>query len=257
MTMRPNPTTDRVNLSRMPERELRRIELDASRIALSLRGVRRLFEGLANQVRSARASARPGTADQVELELTDLPVGNPMDVVLDQRDAMARSVELRDDPERSEAERRVWAIVVERLAVARRRAKRVLADRRRQDPSEETWMDAQFQAAVLERRAGTAAIDPRAANAAANGAASGDVATPAGRPAPWQPAHDRVGSETGPGTTPMGPAETEQLVSGPGLAGGTGGTGATNIPADTGVRPETPPLAAKDTDEPPDVADRG
>jgi hypothetical protein len=177
--------------------------------------------------------------------------GDLVDVVMDQRAAMVRAVELRDDPSLSEDERRRWATVVERLAEARHEAKRELADRRREDPTEEGWIDA-----VHDREAARAADhDPN--DLAAHGApdAPGEHSG-RGEPAPWQDASDRTAPEAGAATAGMGPRETDQLTSGPGLAGGTGGAGSQNYPADTGARRETPPLVPNEDVEPPDVAHR-
>jgi hypothetical protein len=58
------------------------------------------------------------------------------DVVIEQRDAMALAVAMRDDEERPPAQRAVWARVVEALAQARRDAKSTLGETRRGDPSQ-------------------------------------------------------------------------------------------------------------------------
>lgn len=109
-------------------------------------------------------------------------------------------------------------------------------------------MDAEFQSEVLSR-----ARDGDPGDLEAHGArpAAGDHSG-RGEPAAWQPAHDRVGPET----TPSGAETTDQLTSGPGLAGGTGGQGSQNYPADTGARPTTPSLTPDEDVEPPDIGHR-
>jgi hypothetical protein len=207
-------------------------------------------------------SAAPGVASIVEAAIRDPDaalrgdvlegVDDPMDVVMDQRAAMARAVELRDDESLSPDERATWAGVVERLANARHVAKNALAERRRENPDEDTWMDAEFQSEVLARQ-----DDDDPADLAARGApAAPGQHSGRGEPAAWQDAHDRVGPEAGVGTTPSGPRATDQLTSGTGRAGGTGGAGSQNLPAETGTEPTTPPLAPEEDVEPPDIAHR-
>lgn len=207
-------------------------------------------------------SAAPGVAPIVEAAIHTpgtAPTGtvlgqvdDPLDVVTDQRAAMARAVELRDDEHLPAEERSHWADVVERLAVARHEAKNALAERRRENLDEETWMDTGFQSQMLAREDDQ---DPEDRVARGAPSAPGEHS---GRdePAPWQDAAQRVGPETGAGTTPSSPRDTDQLTSGPGMAGGTGGAGSQNLPADTGVRPSTPPLAPDEDVEPPDIAHR-
>jgi hypothetical protein len=179
-------------------------------------------------------------------------VDDPLTVIMDQRAAMARAIELRDDESLDPTERERWAAVVARLAEARHEAKEALAERRRNDPSEDTWMDAEFQSQVLARR-----DDDDASDLEARGApqAPGDHSG-RGEPAAWQDPNVRVGPETGIGTAPSSPRQTDQLTSGPGLAGGTGGAGSQNLPADTGARPSMPPLTPDEDVEPPDVGHR-
>ena len=104
--------------------------------------------------------AAPGVAPIVESAVHDPgssanDVGgrmeDPMKVVLDQREAMARAIELRDDESLPADERARWANAVEHLALARREAKTELAERRLEDPTEETWMDAGFQSEMEAR----------------------------------------------------------------------------------------------------------
>ncbi len=206
-------------------------------------------------------SAAPGVASIVEAAVRRpdsrgpddvlMDVEDPMDVVSDQRAAMARAVELRDDEGLSPDERATWAAVVERLADARHAAKTMLAERRRENPDEDTWMDAAFQSEVLARR-----DDRDPDDLSARGAPAAPGRSGRGEPAPWQDAHDRVGPETGPGTTASGPRTTDQLTSGTGRAGGTGGAGSQNPPAETGIEPTTPPLTPDEDVEPPDVGHR-
>jgi hypothetical protein len=179
-------------------------------------------------------------------------IEDPLVVVMEQRAAMARAIELREDESLDPSERERWAAVVVRLAAARHEAKEALAERRRNDPSEETWMDAEFQAQVLSRDDDHDASDVEARGAPA---APGDHS---GRdePAAWQEPNERIGPETGLGTAPSSPRRTDQLTSGPGLAGGTGGAGSQNLPADTGARPSMPPLSPDEDVEPPDVGHR-
>jgi hypothetical protein len=212
---------------------------------------------IAERAREIEAAA-PGVATIVEAAVrgrpdrTALGSADPLEVVTDQRAAMVRAIELRDDPNVPEVERARWARVVERLAEARHEAKSMLAERRRDDPDEKTWMYAEFQSQMLAREADDDALDLTARGApSAPGEHSGR-----GEPAAWQDAHDRTGPETGPATTPSGPATTDQLTSGPGLAGGTGGAGSENYPADTGGRRTTPPLVPAEDVEPPDVGHR-
>jgi hypothetical protein len=193
--------------------------------------------------------AAPGVAPIVDAAVRD-PAGetasdvlkdvqDPLDVVMDQRAAMARAVELRDDESLSADERERWAGVVERLAEARHVAKTALAERRRDNPREGAWIDAEVGAQSLARSDDR---DPEDRQARGAPAAAGDSS---GRdePAAWQASAGRVGPETGIETTASSPRTTDQLTSGPGLAGGTGGAGSQNLPADTGGRPSTPPLA--------------
>ncbi|HEU4573006.1 MAG TPA: hypothetical protein VFR93_09990 [Candidatus Limnocylindrales bacterium] len=181
---------------------------------------------------------------------------DPIEVVTDQRAAMVRAIELRDDPSLPAEERERWAVAVERLAVARHEAKRALAERRRDDPTEASWVDAHSVAELAAQDAARADDrDPDGLDARGAPPAPGEDSG-RGEPAAGQAAADRVGPETGAGTTASDPRLTDQLTSGPGLAGGTGGAGSQNYPADTGVRPETPPLAPDEDVEPPDVAHR-
>lgn len=204
-------------------------------------------------------AAAPGVAPIVEAALGGrgdaspvATIADPMDVVADQRAAMVRALELRDDASLDGAERSRWARVVERLAEARHEAKTLLAEQRRADPSMQTWMYAEFQAQMLAREddADPADLDARGA-APAPGDHSGRR-----EPAAWQAADDRVGPETGAQTTPSNGHDTDQLTSGPGLAGGTGGAGSQNYPADTGARPTTPPLSPEEDAAPPDIGHR-
>jgi hypothetical protein len=89
--------------------------------------------------------------DAVVAEATAGPMGGPAgrpagtvvkpwtvrarDVVIEQRDAMAVAVAMRDDESRPARQRAVWARVVEALAQARRDAKASLGEARRRDPS--------------------------------------------------------------------------------------------------------------------------
>src|SRR3954470_10641235 len=178
--------------------------------------------------------AAPGVAPIVDAAVRDpageaasdvlQDVGDPLDVVMDQRAAMARAVELRDDESRSADERTRGAGVVERLAEARHVAKMALAERRRDNPKEGAWIDAEVGAQSLARRDDADPADLRARGAPA---AAGDSS---GRdePAAWQGSADRVGPETGLETTSSSPRTTDELTSGPGLAGGTGGAGSQN-----------------------------
>jgi hypothetical protein len=205
-------------------------------------------------------SAAPAVAPIVEAAVRnpdDAPrdgvlnaANDPLDVVLDQREAMARAVEMRDDPSLSEEERAGWGAAVEQLARARHEAKEALADRRRENPDEETWSEVQAES-IARARDG----DPDDRFARGAPAAPGDDS---GRdePSAWQRAHDRVGSETGAETTPSDVEVTDQLTSGPGLAGGTGGAGTENYPADTGADPSMGPLAPNEDVEPPDIGHR-
>jgi hypothetical protein len=179
-------------------------------------------------------------------------IDDPMDVVIDQREAMARAIELRDDESLPADERIRWAAAVEQLALARRQAKDALAGRRRDDPTEQSWMDAEFQAEML---AEIHDDDPEDLEARGAPEAPGEHSG-RGEPAPWQPAHDRVGPEAEPATTPSSAEKTDQLTSGTGLAGGTGGQGSENYPADTGARPTTPDLVPEGDAEPPDIGHR-
>lgn len=207
-------------------------------------------------------SVAPAVAPIVEAAVRDpgAPAGplldsvdDPLDVVIDQRAAMARAIELRDDPSIPPEERAGWTAAVERLAQVRRDAKDALAERRRDDAAEDAWIDAGFAAARDAARADDRDPDDRFARNAppAPGEDSGR-----GEPAAWQRSFDRVGPETGPRTTPSGVDTTDQLTRGPGLAGGTGGAGTENYPADTGAHPSMPPLNADEDAEPPDVASR-
>jgi hypothetical protein len=204
-------------------------------------------------------AAAPGVAPIVEAALDGRPdpstaatIDDPMDVVADQRAAMVRALELRDDPSLDAVERSRWATVVERLAEARHEAKMLLAEQRRADPRMQTWMYAEFQAQMLARDDDA---DPADLEARGAPAAPGDHSG-RGEPAAWQPAADGVGPETGAETTPSNGHLTDQLTSGPGLAGGTGGAGSENYPADTGARPTTPPLTPDGDMQPPDVGHR-
>jgi hypothetical protein len=223
-----------------------RVEATDGSLESRLDEVERAAPGVAPIVAAAVRDGAPAAEDAL------VGVDDPMDVVIDQREAMARAVELRDDESLPADERARWSAAVEQLALARRQAKDALADRRRADPSEQSWMDAAFQAEVA---AETADHDP--ANLEARGAPSAP-GQHSGReePAPWQPAHDRVGPESGPATTPSNPENTDQLTSGPGLAGGTGGQGSQNYPSDTGARTTTPDLVPDEDLEPPDIGHR-
>jgi hypothetical protein len=211
----------------------------------------------AERVREIEAAA-PGVATIVEAAVRGGGEGSivgsadPLEVVTDQRAAMIRALDLRDDPSLSTAERARWATVVERLAEARHEAKSLLAEQRRADPRMEASSSAEFQAQMLAREDDR---DPADLDARGAPPARGDHSGP-DEPAPWQDAHGRVGPETGAETTPSSPQATDQLTSGPGLAGGTGGAGSENYTADTGARATTPPLAPDGDVEPPDIAHR-
>ncbi len=199
------------------------------------------------------AEAAPGVAPIVEAAVLDTgtdPAIDPLAVVADQRAAMARAIELRDDPSLPPEERQRWADAVERLAAARHDAKDALAERRRHDPTLETWTEAEARAREQARQDDADPDDRSARDATGTGMDSGRD-----EPAAWQPPAARVGPETGLDTTPSGPRTTDQLTSGPGLAGGTGGAGTQNLPADTGADPSTPLVPRKDA-EPPDVGNR-
>ncbi len=224
------------------------------------------LRAMAEQARAA-AEAAPAlrevlepVADAAEARLEEQPVSSimlpdrleaePADVIVDQREAMARAIVLRDDASRPEPEREVWGEVVARLARARRSAKEALAERRRSDPSLQGYDDL-----IASREAAERADDDyqdleiRDDPGEAPGSDSGRL-EPAGwatePPYPGDPAQRAEPSDT---------ALTDRLVDGTGYAGGTGGQAGQNVPADTGLAPETPARPSKDLD-PPDVANR-
>jgi hypothetical protein len=273
------PDARTFDLAALSDDELRGLVRDAQAIAERADGLSELFAALATDAATERRGRASGGEPHVELDLSEKLETDPREVVLDQRDAMARAVELRDDASASEGVRDVWAVVVERLGLLRREAKAAILERRRDDETDESWRDAQIQAEVLRRQSEAELRDAAAEHGDAETGTSDRDAGPtpapaassrpdapvspreaaeraAGEPAPWQPEHARVGSESGPATTPSSTSTTEQLVRGPGMAGGTGGAGSQNAPADTGLRTGAP-LSSGDREEaPPDVGHR-
>jgi hypothetical protein len=207
--------------------------------------VSEVLEPLVDEVRQARH-----TRGSVPLELPEHLVTDPVDVVLDQREAMAQAIELREDNTLTPALREVWAVVVDRLALARREAKDAIAERRRADPAADLMVAELHAEEVARTRDG----DPddksvRGGHEDAPGAGSGRD-----EPAPWQPEQPTGPSQEGAGTTPSSARTTNQLVSGPGMAGGTGGP--INFPADTGLKSSAPPLSPERDEEPPNIGNR-
>jgi hypothetical protein len=279
-------------MAALSDDELRTIVADAQGVAGAADGLSELFASLATDAATERRGRAGGGEPHVELDLSEELETDPREVVLDQRDAMALAVQLRDDATRSEGVRGVWAVVVERLALARREAKAAILERRREDDSDESWRDARLQAEMTRRQsesemrgaalehadsesnknttfgpAGMGAPDREPAAAASPAPVASAhpdaVVSPreaaersAGEPARWQPEHDQVGPETGPATTPSSTKTTEQLVRGTGIAGGTGGAGSQNVPADTGARSGSPMWQGDEEEAPPDVAGR-
>jgi len=233
------------DLGDLSDGELDLLERQARGIARAAGGVSEVLEPLIDEVRQARHSR-----GSVPLELPVHLATDPIEVVLDQREAMVRAIELREDDELTPALREVWAVVVDRLALARREAKETIAERRRADPAEDL-MVAELRAEEIAR---TNDGDPddrlvRGGHEDAPGAGSGRD-----EPAPWQPEHPTIPSQDGVGPTPSSARTTDQLVSGPGMAGGTGDP--INFPADTRVKPSTRPLSPEGDEEPPDIAHR-
>ena len=157
-----------LGLGGLTDDELRRLARDARELSAGS-GLAELFEAIVSEAAIERRGRAAGGEPDIDVELPERLGRDPLDVVLDQRDAMARAVQLRDDPDRSDGERAVWSIVVERLAELRRSAKEELADRRRRDPSEETRTEAELQRSVLARREATAERDAAVAGTPAAG----------------------------------------------------------------------------------------
>jgi hypothetical protein len=259
------------DLSQLSDQDLTRLEDQVREIQQASGGLRELFESIIDEIEEERGGRSPGGVRN-ESGVVDMPdrlTGEPQDIVVHQREAMVRAVALRDDPDQPEVVRELWAEVVKRLADARHAAKEELARTRREDPSLPGWMELEAlsrdEARSHDRerqKDGTAAGGgPDVLESEGELGRAGvkferdDIQSGADEPAPWQPEHATVGPESGPRTTPMNVAVTDQLTSGPGMAGGTGGAGSQNLPVDTGA--EMPDLhPSKDGDEPPDTARR-
>lgn len=149
---RPSSDASEFGLAALTDDQLRRLERDAREVSSDSGGLAPLFEALVGEAAIERRGRAAGGEPDISLELPDRIDGDPLDVVFDQRDAMVRAIDLRDDTDRSDGERIVWSVVVERLATMRHGAKEELADRRRHDPDEETQMDVSFQRAALARQ---------------------------------------------------------------------------------------------------------
>lgn len=240
---RPAPAS----LGPLSDRDLDLLETQARAVARAAPGVGAIPRAVLEQVVAEREARRRGRREETPLDLPAGPPTEPFDVVVDQREAMVRAIELRDDLSLSPELRMAWSEVVDRLARLRHEAKAELAERRRRDPDEPAWGHPDLQARlVAERTDGALGRDLEGADES--------LASGGGQPAPWQPEAERVGPETGPETTPSGPRTTDQLTSGPGMAGGTGGAGSQNFPAETGA--ESPPLSPRKDPLPPDVGHR-
>ncbi|HYM84013.1 MAG TPA: hypothetical protein VEY67_07675 [Candidatus Dormibacteraeota bacterium] len=224
--------------------QLRTMATDARAAADAAPALRELLEPVAAAA-EARLDERPAT-----LRLPDRLTAEPQDVIVDQREAMARAVVYRDDASRPEPERQVWGAVVERLARARRTAKDAMAERRRADPTLET-----FDELIAAQEAAEQA-DDAFADVAVRDDPGETPGSDSGRnePAAWQdgPAYPGDREQR---AQPADAETTEPLVEGTGMAGGTGGAGSQNLPADTGLAPGSPSLPREDLG-PPDIAHR-
>ncbi len=153
-------------LASLDDADLARLRAQANEIASAAPGVDELFGAISDGVESLRRSRRSGDRDDVasvrgagsddgpDLELPAQLSASPDAVVRDQREAMIRSIRLRDDRDQPAAARTVWAMVVSRLARLRRDAKAALAARRRRsDPLRSEWLETEYasQAAALEQ----------------------------------------------------------------------------------------------------------
>lgn len=256
------------DLSMLGDAELLALEQQVRDIQQASGGLRELFDAIIDEIDAERTERSGGARNEsATVALPGTLAGEPQDIVVHQREAMVRAVALRDDPDQPEAARLLWTEVVERLADARHEAKTELARIRKEDPTEPGWIELEAmsrdeaRAHDREREAGVAAasggdvLDSEGELGRANVKFErDDVRSGADEPAPWQPSNERVGPEAGPATTPSNAATTDQLTSGPGMAGGTGGAGSENLPADTGAK--SPDLHPSDDEAPPDVAHR-
>lgn len=236
-------STNPPRLDDLDPADLKAMAADARAAADAAPALREVLDPVAA---AAEAQLQDGKAPPVVLP--EHLTADPHDVIVEQREAMARAVVLRDDEARPEPERAVWGEVVKRLAGARRAAKDAMAERRLSDPSLGTYEELIASREAAER-ADNDPADLRIRDE------PGDAAgTDSGRqePAPWSGTPGYPGDPASRGE-PFDTAMTDKLIEGTGYAGGPGGI--QNPPADTGLDPGTPPRPAKDPD-PPDVATR-
>lgn len=212
---RPGP-----DLSTLSDDELARLEDQAREIQRASGGLREVFDAVVQEIEAHRAGRRSGASASAGPDLPERLTADPQDVVRHQREAMVRAVALRDDPEQPEAARLLWAAVVERLAEARHEAKSELARIRREDPTQPGWMELE----ALSRDEARDRDRERRRDAAGQQSDRDE-------PAAWQPAHGRSGPEP----APTDEEREAELRAGPGYAGGTGGAGSVNLPADSGL----------------------
>ena len=232
-------------LDDMDTAELRAMAAEARAAANAAPALREVLEPVAD----AAEARLQGDASPVVLP--ERLTAEPHDVIVDQREAMARAIVLRDDDARPGPERAVWEKVVERLAHARRAAKDAMAERRRSDPSLGTYDELIASREAAERAdADFAVLRIRDEPDEPDGAHGTDPGRD--EPAPWSRGPGYPGDPASRGE-PADTAITDKLVEGTGYAGGPGGI--QNPPADTGLDPGTPSRPAKDPD-PPDVATR-
>lgn len=235
--------TDSPRLDALDPTELQTMAADARAAADAAPALREVLEPVAA---AAEAQLQDGQAPPVVLP--ERLTSDPHDVIVEQREAMARAVVFRDDQARPEPERAVWGEVVERLAGARRAAKDAMAERRLSDPSLGTYEELIASREAAER-ADDDPADLRIRDDPAD--ASG---TDSGRqePAPWSEGPGYPGDPASRDES-FDTATTDKLIEGTGYAGGPGGI--QDPPADTGRDPGTPARPAKDPD-PPDIASR-
>ena len=236
---RPGP-----DLSALSDEELARLEDQVREIQSASGGLHQVFDAVVEEIQAHRAGRGSGASDSGGPDLPERLTADPQDVVRHQREAMVRAVALRDDPDQPEAARLLWAAVVERLAAARHEAKSELARIRREDPTQPGWMELEAlsrdEARDRDRERRQAALEAgQRSDRDDEGELGGvdvqyerdDAESGRDEPAPSQPAHGRSGPEP----APTDEEREAELRAGPGYAGGTGGAGSVNLPADSGL----------------------
>jgi len=206
------------DLASLSDADLDLVERQAKTIARDAAGVAEILDGLAKAVaieRQRRAGQRQAedreTAIPETLEQLDAA---PEAVIVDQREAMLRAWELREDTSLSVQVRAIWGGIVDRLADLRREAKAEVG-RQRLDGSAAS--EDEYELERMAQETARRLDHDRGAQAEQGGTGATETAA--------EP-------EAGPLPGPRPEASTESDL-GPsrGLAGGTGSLGTANLPA--------------------------